>query len=252
MRMNLRFRLKLFLIIFAAAAGLSAQPLFDTLYAFTLKTDSLFHIKNNDTLLITVNSVPFFTGNNTQASKLNKFAEENYTNDYKAVHKRLSEKIDSIFAAGGPAPDFFLYLFSVDVVYMNSRIVSFLNTEFLNEGGLSGKFYVMAKHAEPATGFPLSIYYFIKKNKLNEFRQVAEREFRNRYCNGDQTSTFTDLGFNFRNDNFYYPVSFIVTPEGIDFNYNEGEVAPPEMGLCEFFIPMELVRDLFHENAPVR
>jgi len=250
--MNLGFRLKLFVIFFAAAAGLYAQPLFDTLYTFTLKTDSLFYAKNNDTLLVTVNSIPFFTGNNTQASKLNKFVEENYKNDYKAVHERLSGKIDSIFAAGGPAPDFFLYLFSVDVIYMNSRVVSFLNTEFINEGGLSGKFYVMAKNAEPATGFPVSIYHYVKKNKLNEFAQIAEREFRNRYCNGDQTSSLSELGFNFRNNIFYYPASFIVTPEGIDFNYNEGEVAPPEMGLCEFFIPLELVRHLFNENASVR
>lgn len=243
---------KLFIFLLIWTAPLSGQPLFDTLYTFTLKSDSLFHIKNNDTLLITVNSVPYFTGNGLQASKLNKYVNENYVHDYKAVHKRLASKIDSIFAAGGPAPDFFLSIYSVDVIYMNSRVVSFLNTEFLNEGGLSGKFYVMAKNVEPSTGLPVSIYHFVKKNKLNEFRQLAEREFRNRYCGGDQTRTFSDMGFNFRNDIFYYPVSFIVTPEGIDFNYNEGEIAPPEMGLCEFFIPMELVRHLFNENASVR
>jgi hypothetical protein len=168
--------------------------------------------------------------------KQTEFFIENFFKEYKKYYQDLSE-----------APGFWSLERTVDVSFVNDKIVGFKCFEYSNLGGAHpnlSDFYAVYDLVTGSRLTPKDIFIEGYESKL---KLLAEKKFREvRELKPDES--FSDAGFNFPGGKFTLNNNFGFTKDGIIFCYNPYELAPHAAGETEVVLPYKDVEGLIKKE----
>ncbi|MDR1896096.1 MAG: DUF3298 and DUF4163 domain-containing protein [Prevotellaceae bacterium] len=126
-------------------------------------------------------------------------------------------------------------------IYQNKQIISLAYSWNVYEGGAHGNYGKYCFVINKNSGNKISYNALIRKDKEQEFLQLAEQEFKTQF--GIKANENLYELYTFEDDKFHLPDEFHFTPSGLVFYYNPYEIAPYSAGLIELLLPYNKIQD---------
>jgi len=130
---------------------------------------------------------------------------------------------------------------AVDVVITSDSLISLVSTTEYFTGGAHGGYETYFINLHPVTGARVTLADVLKPGYEAALTAAGEEAFRQSIEFSDSTS-YSEQGYEFPEDEFTLNSNYGFTPEGIRFVFNIYEVAPYVMGAQDFVIPYEKIK----------
>lgn len=134
------------------------------------------------------------------------------------------------------------YTSEVNVETLTDSLISLsVNEEDFTGGahGGNGRFFI---NVNPKTGKEFTLDNLLKPGYQKALTSLGEKAFRQARNLAD-TAAFADNGFEFPDEQFQLNTNYGFTPRGIEFVFNNYEVAPYALGRTEFVIPYDALKE---------
>ncbi len=133
-------------------------------------------------------------------------------------------------------------MFDGEVTYQSSEIISIAINSYLNTGGAHGNLNITLLNFDPVTGDLLNFDDLISNKQM--FQDVAKLHFK-MATEAKEESDFEDYFFG---EEFHLPANIGFCDEGVILFYNVYEIASYAVGITEFTIPYEEVKQYIKVN----
>ena len=130
------------------------------------------------------------------------------------------------------------------IIFFNQQdILSFKIDFYSHQGGMTGLYKSSCHTFDLQTGEEINLSKFFKLGYEDALRTNCLQRLKLTY--GDNLNEdLRSLGFNISDKDFKITTNFYYSLAGLNFIYNRYEIAPPQMGEIEVFIPWKAVEQL--------
>jgi len=141
-------------------------------------------------------------------------------------------------------------LLEASVSFNGGGILGIKNTIFTFEGGAHPTTTYLLANYDVATGAPIELSDILKAGYKEKLDALGEAALRKKY-NVPADESLSQAHFFVKEGAFELPDNFLVTAGGLEFQFNQYEIAPYFFGSPLLFIAYSELRDLIRPNGPL-
>lgn len=167
---------------------------------------------------------------------LEKYAD-NFMKDYRQEKFKYPQK-----------GDYSLHI-TAKVVRQDSSLTTIIIDGYEFFGGARGLSQTVFINWHTKSGCNLQLKDLVKKDRYNELAKLGDSIFRKQENLSDTTSLAKN--YFFQDNKFALTDNFLITPVGLRFLYNEGDIKPVTANQTEIIIPYSKIRSLLRPNTVI-
>lgn len=131
----------------------------------------------------------------------------------------------------------------IAILYHNDAILSLSFSEYAYTGGAHGLSTVRYYNFDLQTGTQLYLANLFVPGYQDKLRSIGEAKFR-RLKEVPAAQELGNAGFTFENEQFSLNDNFAITAAGIEFYYNQYEIAPYALGPTQLLLTYEELKEI--------